>query len=303
MKTKRIILIEGADGAGKTLLAHRYATRIDAVINHHGPYPGLSPKALANVYVDAMLPALNGKRNVIMDRCWWSEPIYGAAYRGGADRIGRTTARMLDRLALRCGAVLILCDPGWESVRANWSVRKELGHEYLDNSNQLRQVYEGFDEPTRMPSVFRSTVIDYNTEPTKLPLMQVIDSTNGLHDVDALSAGNLNARTVLVGDSFASWKPGDHTYRWPFASWSDAGCSRWFTNQLDSRRLKENELFWVNADQPFNWKELRSRKIFALGRVASKRLEAEGLEHSSELHPQFWKRFGFHLTYPLLARI
>lgn len=301
MQTKKLIILEGADGAGKTTLAEKLAVGLDAEVVHHGAYLELSPAELARTYVESMLSALRGTKPVILDRSWLSEPIYGRAYRNGADRIGVVTSRMLERLALRCGAVVVLCDPGWERVVTNWRRRKGEGKEYLDTPQQLRDVYVSYDV---LCTDLRLVSYDYTTPP--LDLLGMLKPFSGLHQTHVRSAGRWGAPVLLVGDSFGKSKAEDHEYQWPFASFSNSGCSRWLTEKLDAGGLGigEHNLMWVNADQELTWLpgylNYVNPKVIALGEVASTRLKAMGVLHLKARHPQYWKRFGLGRKYPLL---
>jgi thymidylate kinase len=139
----RLIILEGADGSGKTTLALDVATRFGANYVHHGPYPGLTGDALARRYAVSALPAVLDESLVVMDRCWISEMPYGLAFRGGADRLGETRIRTLERLVGLADVKVYLCLPPWEIVRSNWVKRK--GSEYLKTIDQLRQVYDWYD--------------------------------------------------------------------------------------------------------------------------------------------------------------
>ena len=148
-----LTIFEGADCTGKTTLAKAYAAATGAVYHHHGPYPGLDGSALAKAYAISMLPALTGASDVVLDRCWLSEVPYGRAFRDGANRIGRRAA-LLERLAARCAALVVVMRPPWKVVRNGWEARK--GAEYLDSVEQLRKVHAhycstGFDRETALP--------------------------------------------------------------------------------------------------------------------------------------------------------
>jgi hypothetical protein len=77
---------------------------------------------------------------------------------------------------------------------------------------------------------------------------------------------------------------------------------------LEIENVKEEELFWVNAlNNDFtvlNLVELvrllQPRKVIALGRVAQKSCEDQGISCIKSYHPQYWKRFRNKERYPLL---
>lgn len=137
--SNKLTIFEGPDGSGKSTLAKRFAKATGARYVHFGPLPKISG-SLGRVHVEAMMPALLGYQDVVFDRSWLSEVPYGQAFREGTDRLGDPSREMLDRLALRCGGAVVMCDPGWETVRSNFLARKHM--EMLDDDNQLKIVYD-----------------------------------------------------------------------------------------------------------------------------------------------------------------
>lgn len=108
---------------------------------------------------------------------------------------------------------------------------------------------------------------------------------------------------LLVGD-----KPAKRHANFPFCSHLQAGCSWWLANVLDSHDIKEEQLYWVNAYgcdgyprlAPDFVSDLSPHIVVALGKTASYWCDGASIEHISVHHPQYWKRFKFGQTYPLL---
>lgn len=286
---KQITIFEGPDGGGKTTAARRFADRTDAHYVHFKNLPSVS-SSLPRFYVEAMLPALLGYQDVVLDRCWLSERPYGNAFRGGRDRVGVIYSRMLDRLAMRCGAVVVLCMPGEDVAVANFNRRRQA--EMLDTEAQLRQVYHGYTLPhqlTQLP-LYLYNYLNHDIELVDSALLKRIRMP--LHQVGVRSAGNLDASVVLVGEGFCTHKENDPLYQWPFASFSWLGCSTWLTRHLEDADIGEDELMWVNADQLTKHTTFRpDQSIIALGSEAGRRLTAFDHDHLLVEHPQFWKRF------------
>jgi hypothetical protein len=288
-----LTIFEGCDGAGKTTAAKAYAEATGAKYVHFPALPRVT-KGLARMYVEAMLPAVLGYQDVVFDRSWLSETPYGLAFREGQDRLGVASKRMLERLALRCGAVVVWCDPGWEHVRESYVRRKHL--EMLADASQLREVYDLYAvEPTDLDEVG----FDYTRGPLRLS-----EGSRSKHPLDLLSAGQWGAPTLIVGESFAERKDQDPFYQWPFASFSNHGCSQWLTNQLESIEHPERELLWVNSDQDLEAvAELCPdfKLIVALGRRAKDKASMIWGQDVIEVpHPQHFKRFKSTARYPLL---
>lgn len=296
--SKKLTIFEGPDGAGKSTAARVYAEETGARYVHFGPLPRVN-RGLARMYVEAMLPALLGYQDVVFDRSWLSEIPYGIAFREGSDRLTNGSRRMLERLALRCGAVVVMCDPGWDVIKRNFIGRK--GQEMLNNTGQLEQVYELYSkQPTDLPVVNFNYITDLISE--------IEDATRPeQHPLEIQSAGNAGAQIILVGEDFASHKDTDPLYQWPFASFTGEGCSQWLAHQLDIADCGEDRLMWVNSDQDLSWvldkQACEDIKVIALGQISANKLESEGITAIEVPHPQMWKRFNNKQQYPLLHHL
>lgn len=298
---KPIIIFEGCDGTGKTTAAREFADENGYRYVHFGPLP-LVRGSLARMYIEAMLPALMGYQGVVLDRAWMSEVPYGLAFRGGKDRLGDLFRRMLDRVAMRAGAVMVLCDTGWGRVLNSFRARK--GEEMLDSEKQLQLVYNYYKAyydkgiGSSLPKVF----YDY-TEVSKEQLYTHITTARRLsppHGLDVLSAGNWDGKIVLVGESFGEHKEYDPWYQLPFVSFSYGGCSAWLTQQLDEAKIGEHQIFWINSDQDLTMLHfMEESKILALGQAAAKKLYELKIEAGVIEHPQSWKRFKSSEPYPI----
>jgi hypothetical protein len=297
MKTsKRLTIFEGPDGSGKTTAAKDYAAVTGARYVHFANLPNVG-KNLARMYVEAMLPALLGYQDVVFDRCWLSEVPYGRAFRDGQDRLGVASRRMLERLAMRCGAVVVHCRPPWERVRETYLSR--VDEEYLNNEDQLKVVYDMYD-------IYRTELnelmYDYTADITAIQPL-ILDSLRmPPHPLSLPSAGNWSAPVVLIGEKFTTQKDCDAFYQWPFASFSNLGCSQWLTEQLATHNVREDQLLWLNADQDLSVLyelDLTHRQVIALGQIAYKQLDELGIPSVAVPHPQHHKRFNINEEYDL----
>lgn len=154
---KRIIILEGPDGGGKTTLAHELHARFGVHTTNHGPYKG--ERQIWRHYFESMLPAYSGERDVILDRCWIAEPIYGQVYRGGLNRIELWQLRILEYIAEQCDTTVILCMPPVTECIKNFNSRR--AQEMLDNEAQLVSVYNGYQEAWAKLAMHMS-VVRYN---------------------------------------------------------------------------------------------------------------------------------------------
>ena len=72
---KNLTIFEGCDGSGKTVAAKEFAEKTGALYYHFDALDGC--ENVSQVFIDAMLPALLGVQDVVFDRSWLSEKIYG----------------------------------------------------------------------------------------------------------------------------------------------------------------------------------------------------------------------------------
>lgn len=305
--SKTLTIFEGVDGSGKSTAAKAYAAQIGARYVHCGPFLGIGDAQLARFYAELMMPAVLGYEHVVMDRSWVSEAIYGTVHRNH-DRVA-IGARLLDRLAWRCGGVLVACHPPYEVALRNWAARK--GEEYLQQEQSLRRVYAGYQAGLDLVplSSLNTVIYDYQQWNADLDLSSNIARVRGLcHPLDQATAGNLKSRVLVVGEKFSDLTNADPTYQWPFGSFSGGGCSRWLASRLEEADVGEDRLLWANADMDLGliiqrWDDVRvgsGRYLVALGDQASAALYAAGeRDFHTFQHPQFHKRFRTREAYPL----
>ena len=74
-----IILLEGPDGSGKTTLANKIKQQTGYVLLHRS-YP--KTKEEKAKMKQEYLEAIKSRKNIIIDRCWYSEMVYGPIMRG-----------------------------------------------------------------------------------------------------------------------------------------------------------------------------------------------------------------------------
>jgi thymidylate kinase len=158
---KRLVILEGPDGAGKTTLGQELHARLGVHITNHGPYKGEAQ--IWRHYFESMLPAYSGVRDVILDRCWIAEPIYGKVYRGGLNRIEPWQLRILEYVADNCKLRVVLCLPPVTECIRNFNSRREM--EMLDNEAQLVAVYNEYAEAWKKLSAWAEVIrYDYTRD-------------------------------------------------------------------------------------------------------------------------------------------
>lgn len=301
----KLLILEGPDGGGKTTFAR--SVRVHETIVDHGPYPNHGPGELAPVYWPMIADALRGQPRT-GDRSWLAEPVYGAAFRGGANRIPVAQRRMLERGALAAGAIVLLFLPGLDHCVRTFNRRREI--EYLETPAELVAVYDGYlgylrGGPTGLTTDLPVMIVDFHAPISQQDWLYAIDAVNA--PVNPYGGGVLDhGRVLIVGDRPGA--PTDHHV--PFVSWSRSGCSAWLADQLEADGVRERDLCWVNAytfdgepnaafeavlGEGVEW-----AGIIALGGAAAQALKTVGVESFDAIpHPQHHKRFRYGEPYAL----
>lgn len=139
-----IICIEGPDGAGKTMLAKQ--------LSEQNRYPIIKRTKPANEEEKAAMMAdykrivCSGK-NVIFDRCWYSELVYGPIMR---DDACMTYPQMYDlerSMAMR-GGLIIHCTGPRQTL---WQRCQRRGEDYITDKGTFTAIYWAYEELMNMP--------------------------------------------------------------------------------------------------------------------------------------------------------
>ncbi len=304
-----VTILEGPDGAGKTTLGERLLSKFSdslpehAVVNH-GPYAG--EERIFDRYAEPLVSSSSDYQ--LFDRSWIAEPIYGQAFRGGANRISVGQRRMLERLAFTRSAVVVLALPPFASCKRSFLSRK--GAEYLETADQLRQVYDlyvGISRYTSLPVV----LYDYETMNFSYVARLIDDARPLLNDGPGIGHWNPGSVALLVGDRPNASNSSLSRRAWglPFISSSGGGCSAWLAEQLEELSVPESALYWVNAydeggaETPSRFVDsLNPQRIIALGAAARGWCERNlSCEFTAIEHPQHQKRFHHHDRWVSLA--
>lgn len=274
MKSARITIFEGPDGAGKTTLAKAYAKATGAKYLHFDALRGIRHgAALMRHYADSMMPAVLGHQDIVMDRCWLSEEPYAEAYHKEPGRLDSYYTRRLERLAMRCGAVVVLCLPPLDIVVDGFVARQS--EEMMDNTDQISQVYHSYHHnmTTHLPCVSYDFTGRQGNKRVDAAYLEEFRHLR--HPIDQGTAGNLNASILLAEGPPSAHRDWDHHYRWP-------GASRLLAVHLDEFMITEDELMWASAtaDDRILIPYL-NRHTIALGQEAHNQLLQSGIDHIS----------------------
>ncbi len=277
-----IILVEGPDCAGKT-------TYCNWLIEQHGyrsvHYGTFECNPLPN-YLE-LLNSLDRYDDVVIDRMWISEYVYGHALRGG-ERLG-AKVRMLERAFTTLGGVTVMVrtpksviqerlftEPlrdEMNGVRDHWEKIWSLYYSYVPNTPYVE--WAGVDH-SRMWSPY--DLCDLQAK-----------SIRGVH-------GNGKGRFLIIGESLNPSNGNKFTFC------SSVGCSPWLCDQLDKSGVPETEIGWANQDTLTKGAivDMEPEYVYALGAKARNWCEKNDVSATMFDHPQYWKRFKSNGDYPLV---
>lgn len=249
-----IIILEGPDGAGKSTLARELYNVLsqedDTSIVHHGPYKGVDGAELSKLYFASMLPAITYNKHVILDRSWYSEPIYADVYRKTESRITPSVRRMLERCALAKGAVVIYCRPPVEQCIEAFGARVE----YLDSTTQLKAVAEKYDQWYDTFNGMPIFEYDYTQQSIDDVLEGLEFLSNPLNPYRG--GGNFKKGNILMLCS--KWKVQRvkrNAVVVPYINFNEhlnetPSASTVIANELEHLGISEHDLFWCNVEGP-----------------------------------------------------
>lgn len=139
-----IIIIEGPDGSGKTTLAEKLSRQTGYPIIHRTqPKTDEEKKLMMDEYLQAIL---SGK-NMIFDRCWYSEMAYGPVMRDSSV-ISYPEMYELEEHLTRRGAIIIYATGPRAAL---WQRCQKRGEDYITSRDDFNAICENFDKIMRVP--------------------------------------------------------------------------------------------------------------------------------------------------------
>ena len=304
-----VIVLEGADCAGKTTLANFLVKRWDAAYVH-ATYR--FPTRMFDYHTAIMnkVIKLSETQPVVLDRWWPSELIYAEAFRNGSPwpMIGR----LLDRVALKQGFQYVGCIPSDKEWHTNtFKARSSSGGELFDKNDKVAELYRAWDAEM----IERMDYVRYDVNRNGHDLGQFADGLeerimfnksgrikNWDEPIIKDWAGNSNGPLImLLGDK--SNPKGRHEL-WPFFEHDNS--SLFITAALDKAGIPEHRLAWYNTIDQDDfarpellasiYDKIKPHYVVALGRNASKVAQAADLvvpEHGYRYihHPSYLMRF------------
>ena len=217
------------------------------------------------------------------------ERVYGPILRTG-DRFGDEGWRIMNRLFSAAGATQVMCLPDYEFCRKAWASGRE---ELVQDEVKFRQTYDRYRELYDPRTMF---CYDHASPTGLLDLYGLLELTDEMRPTLPIDlVGSPVARYLLVGDRGSNPKALNPDL--PF--FSTSGSSRYLTRALDLAGFKETEIAFMNCyshalenflDIP--WELIPN--VIALGNIAQKVCEMQGVNHGFAPHPQYWRRFHYN---------
>lgn len=295
-----LILLEGADGSGKTTLANELAARAgDSWILHQGPPP--KGASIRDIYERPFFDGeasgqIVGSTNyytpldpmtIICDRWYLGELVYGPLLRGRS-RLSPLQQRHLEGVLTSLGALQVIVDVSPE-VRAR---------RFADRGDELVSYEQAASAAARYLGLRPQLMTTYvNGDGLVVHTARGLLTTATREAREAAElwplhrggyVGPRRPELLLVGDRRNG---GDLPA--PFAPYSNAGCSTYLWETLASFP----SVGVVNAHETDQLgalvHALRDPRVVALGRQAADALGREGVPHGTVPHPQWWKRFRY----------
>lgn len=134
-----IIIIEGPDGSGKSTLAKRLSDQTGMPIKHRSKPKSEKEKIeMFNSYIED----IKSGKDLIMDRCWYSEMVYGEVMR---DQTYITKEQMweMETLMLKTSGGFVI--HATDTTENLWDRANERGEEYITNIYTLNEIKGGYE--------------------------------------------------------------------------------------------------------------------------------------------------------------
>ena len=317
-----LVVLEGVDGSGKTVLAKTLIEMNGGGYYIHATYRHKSKMSLYHMAIlKRAIPHLSRGELVIIDRWWPSEYVYGTVYRGQTEPV--SNLRILHRLALRYGVTYVLCHrESRESAMTNFAMLKQNRTEMYESDERIGQLHDLYQQ-------LWAGYADQYSRWSRFNLDRAIADTNYFTYTTGMimsyaawydrlrtraeealphSSGSISGQYLMVGEKV---NPTYHSMADPWVGFR--GSSLNITDALRQLGKEEHWFLWTNAIGPCHHSEqLRNylreasfvRKVVAMGDVARKFCEDAGRCDVAIPHPAYLTRFhGFDSLVSVLNKV
>ena len=151
---KMIIIVEGPDGAGKTTLAEKISAQTKFPIEHRSKPKTEEEKAKM---MEDYLNLVKSARNVILDRCWYSEMVYGRVMRDQS-YIDYPQMYELEKGLAKHGALIIYCTGPKERL---WARATRRGEDYITSRDNFNAICNEYDKLMNCPHIIPVLTYEY----------------------------------------------------------------------------------------------------------------------------------------------
>lgn len=325
-----MLIIEGGDNVGKSTLVKQLLA-LDSTLRvvKRQKFDPEAGESIGASYINALIDTDDRylQSNSIADRMVASEIIYGDLFRKG-HRLDLGEHLALDLILVAYNAMVVLCCPPDETIKATWEKRNQLyddptliAHSYNARINSIFPLNEVWRYDWTLPdSDYRRITIAKKHRDKQI----IWDRQLSWWSAHPYGVGQLSLPSVLIVGEAPSPKavtpaPFAHGPAGDFLAWALA---------LAEKRTKRvdpllNHIYITNADKggrdaSLLREEIRflgPHRIVALGNEATELVrEVDGEKRLRSLpHPMFWKRFRWerrseyvtklvHAIYPLRPR-
>jgi len=149
-----IFIIEGPDGSGKSTLAEKLSKQTGYPVVHRSqPKTEEEKKRMMGQY----LAAIDNGKNMIFDRCWYSEMVYGPVMRD-ASVISYPEMYLLEEKLAKNGAMIIYCT---DKPKTLWRRATRRGEDYITDYETFERICTGFDVLMSVPHIIPVVKYDY----------------------------------------------------------------------------------------------------------------------------------------------
>lgn len=139
-----IIIIEGPDGSGKTTLASQIAKQTGYPVVHFSvPKTEEEKEQMVSMYKQA----IKESKNIIFDRCWYSEMAYGPVMRK-EHVISYPQMYELERMLAKRGSLIIYCTGSPEVL---WRRATARGEDYVTDQQTFVEIFEAYEDIMNVP--------------------------------------------------------------------------------------------------------------------------------------------------------
>jgi hypothetical protein len=160
-----IIILEGPDGSGKTVLAHHLIEAFKLSYSHEGPTP--EDQNPTTYYCQKLWSFRDVP--VVLDRFALGERVYGPIVRK-RDRLGESGWAAFQKVCQDLCVIQIVCLPPYPMCLKTWENRQD--REWLESSRLLLETYSAFAHFC----IFDESLLAYDwTQQSEEGLMRMIE--------------------------------------------------------------------------------------------------------------------------------